>query len=569
MSSALNHAVTDILRFLDAGAAREALARVGTLLAEHPLVPGLYNIRAAVRAALDTPDQAARDRRRAVLLFPTFHQALFNLANAARRSGQTVEALKQYDRVTRIAPGFAGAHNSAGVVLRDSGSWRAALIRFQDATRADPNHGEAHLNFANIQRDLGAYGAAIMSYRRALVLHPAHGTAWSHLGLATQELTDRGAALRFQERAVAVAPTDAEAHRLLANLKRYTSAADPHLSTLHAMLDVPSLVPDDQARLHFALGKAHEDLGGIEQAFEHYRQGNAARKSALGYHLSQHAALLERVKRAFQRPLPVLQFSAEPATRPIFIVGMPRSGTTLIEQVLANHPDVHGAGELQDLSRLAYRYLTREDSDAREGYHPENLAEIRHAYMDEIARLAEGKPVVVDKMPSNFQWIGVIRAALPEARIINTDRDPRAVAWSLYRHYFPSAAQGYAYDLADIAGFYAMYRDLMGFWAEQSPDDILTLNYEAFTEDPESGTRDLLAWCRLAWSDRCLDFHRSSRPVKTASAEQVRRAVYRGSSEAWRRFAPYITAMLGDADPLGFSNTERDPPHPISDKARS
>jgi tetratricopeptide (TPR) repeat protein len=571
MSSALNQAVTDILRLLDAGEAREALARVDALLAEHPMVPGLYNIRAAARAVPDTPHPAVDDRRRAVLLFPAFHQALFNLANAARRSGQTAEALKLYDRVARIAPGFAGGHNSAGALLRDEGHWRKALARFRAATVPDPSHVDAHLNLANIQRDLGAYPAARASYRRALLLRPDHGTAWNHLGIATQEAADRAGAIGVQRRAVTIAPRDVEAHRLLANLKRYSTAGDPHLAMLQSLLDDPTHGLDDRARLHFALGKAHEDLGAIDAAFDHYRQGNASRKSALGYELSQHATLMDRVKRAFPTTLsPRLRTHPEPAVRPVFIVGMPRSGTTLIEQILAGHPDVHAAGELQDLSRLSYRYLPGTPEGGRTEYRSEDLAEIRRAYLDEIAKLAAGKAVVVDKMPGNFQWIGGIRAALPEARIINTDRDPRAVAWSLYRHYFPTAAHGYAYDLADIAGFHALYHDLMEFWARQSPGDILTLGYEAFTEAPEAGTRDLLAWCRLEWSDSCLDFHRAERPVKTASAAQVRRPVYRGSSDVWRRFAPNISAMLGGVDPLGFGDPGPIPTdQSVSDKTLS
>jgi tetratricopeptide (TPR) repeat protein len=558
MPSALNQAVTDILRMLDAGAARKALARVEESLVRHPLVPGLYNIRGAVHAALDAPRLAVDDRRRAVTLYPGFHQGLFNLANTLHRAGQGSEALTLYDRVLMIAPTLATANNNAGVVLRDGGRWRDALTRFQRAVRADPSHVEGYLNLANIQRDLGDYDAAIASYRRSLLLDPGHPTAWSHFGIATQEVTEHAAAIRFQQRAVAVTPKDTESHRQLANLKTYT-AGDPHLTVLGAMLGAPTLGLEDRARLHFALGKAHEDFGEIQTAFEHFRRGNSARKSALGYTLSQHADLFERIRRAFPERAPHAPFATETGIRPIFIVGMARSGTTLVEQVLANHPDAHGAGELQDLSRLAYRYLPTRRGEARLGYGTDDLAEIRRGYLEEISRLAKGKSVVIDKMPSNFQWVGVIRAALPEARIINTDRDPRAVAWSLYRHYFPTAAHGYAYDLDDIAGFFALYRDLMTFWSRQDPSDILTLNYETFTENPVIGTRDLLAWCGLSWSDKCLDFHRSTRPVKTASANQVRRAVYQGSSEAWRRFAPQITEMLGDRDILGFASPGRTP----------
>lgn len=552
MPNDLNQAISRILSRLYAGDGAEALASLNALIDRHPAIPGLFNIRAAAHERLDAPRRAHDDRRRALILHPGFHQALFNLANAAQRAGDPTRALDLFRRVQRIAPDFAPAHNNAGGVNRDLGEWRAALEDFQAATRADPHHVEARLNLANIWRDLSDHEAAITSYKRVLITRPEHATAWSHIGVASQEISNRAEAIQFQRRAVTLAPNAPEPHRHLANLKHYR-ADDPHLATLRALLAEPGTTKEGQAKLRFALAKAHDDFADPAGAFEHYRRGNEARKSAIGYTLDQHAALFARIKRAFAAPPPALAREDEDKARPIFIVGMPRSGTTLVEQVLAAHPDVHGAGELDHLSRLAYRYLPANHPDAPRGYASGDLATLRESYLEEITRLGRGKQMVVDKMPSNFQWIGVIRAAFPEARIVNLSRDPRAVAWSLYRHYFPTRAHGYAYDLGDIAGFHALYRDLMAFWAQRAPGEILDLDYEAFTLDPESGTRALLAHCGLRFSAECLNFHLSNRPVKTSSADQVRRAVYRGSSDAWRRYAPFLQTLLGDDDPLGFT----------------
>jgi tetratricopeptide (TPR) repeat protein len=458
--------------------------------------------------------------------------------------------LSLFRRTLLLAPNLAPAANNQGALLRGLGRRRDAFFCFLNAVRSDPSHVEARHNLANIQRDLGNYQAAIAAYRQVLALNPAHPSAWRHLGIAVQELSDNTAAESCHRRALTIRPDDAETHRQLSNLKHY-QADDPHLTVLRALLSDARANLDDQARLHFALGKAHDDFGDLDTAFEHFRRGNAARKTSLGCRIDQHRALAARIRQAYTEAPPALAPSGKDLVRPIFVVGMPRSGTTLIEQILASHPQVHGAGELDDLSRLAFRHLP---DGTNASYSRADLSAIREAYLAEASLLASGKPVLADKMPTNFLWIGVVRTAFPEARIVNLVRDPRAVAWSLYRHYFPARAHGYAYDLDDIAEFHALYRDLMNFWSELYPGSILDLHYETFVEEAETGTRGLLEYCGLSWNAQCLEFHRSGRPVKTASAGQVRQGIQRGSSDAWRRYQQQILTVLDGRDPLGFGD---------------
>jgi tetratricopeptide (TPR) repeat protein len=555
MNARFHHAVARIVALHEKGASREALAAVNRLLRDNPSVPGLYNIRGGIQATRDALREAFTDRRRALLLKPDFHQALHNLGIGFEHQGASDQALAQYHRAVLVSPGFAPAHNNRGCVLRDLGRRRDALESFTAATRGDPIHAEGYLNLANSHRDLSDYGAARRAYRGALAARPEHGEAWHHLGIASQESTDNQSAAAFHRRALAIRPDHAECHRNLANLREYTSG-HPHLSVMRDLLADPAAADDDRARLNFALAKAHDDFGDTDRSFAYLRDGNAARKAVLGYDIAQHEVLFERIRRAFATPIDHLVPGGGNAVRPIFILGMPRSGTTLIEQILAGHPEVHGAGELEDLSRLAYRYLPLNAASVPSEYSRDDLATLRDAYLAEITRRAASRKVVTDKMPTNFLWIGIIHAVFPRARIINLRRDPRAVAWSIYRHYFPTRAHGYAYDLADIARFHALYGDLMAFWSARAAQSHYELDYEAFTEDPEAGTRALLAYCGLDWSDRCLDFHRANRPVRTASAAQVRRPVYRGSSEAWRRYASHIRATLDGPDLLGFSDAE-------------
>lgn len=555
MTSALISTIARIVALHEQGDSREALDAVGALLRDHPAVPGLYNIRGGIHASLGAPREAFTDRRRALVIKPDFHQALYNHGNGLEHQRDQEQALSHYHRAVLVNPAFAPAHNNRGCVLRNLGQGRDALACFANATHADPLHAEAYLNLANSHRDLNDYGLAHRAYLRALAVRPEHGEAWHHLGIATQESADTRSAAAFHRRALAIRPDHAESHRNLGNLRIYTPG-HPHLAVMRGLLADPATTDDDRARLNFALAKAYDDFGGTDRSFAYLRQGNEKRKAALGYDIAQHEVLFARIRRAFAAPTEPPAINDANAVRPIFILGMPRSGTTMIEQILTSHPEVHGAGELEDLSRLAYRSLPLNETGASSGYSTADLISLRNAYLREITRLAAGKRIVTDKMPTNFLWIGVIHAAFPEARIINLRRDPRAVAWSIYRHYFPTKAHGYAYDLADIVRFHALYRDLMAFWSARAPKSLYQLNYEAFTDDPEAGTRALLAYCGLEWSDRCLDFHHANRPVKTASAAQVRRAVYRGSSEAWRGYAPHILATLGGPDRLGFGEPD-------------
>lgn len=427
MPPSLDKAVADILALHAAGQARRALDSVNALLPRHLEVPGLYNIRGGLHASLGATGAAHKDRRRAVILWPGFHQAYFNLGNMAGASGRPHEALLLQHRAATIEPGFAPALNSRGALLRGLGRWREACGCFLEAARRDPGHAEAIHNLANICRDLGDYPAAATAYRKLLALAPAHQTGWRHLGITAQESTAEGAARTYHRRALAISPDDAEAHRQLANLIRY-APDEPHLAVLRARLRDAERALEDSARLHFALAKAHDDFSDLDGAFAHYRHGNAARKKTLGYDFEQHRDLAAIIKQAFSGAAIELPAGSAIGVRPIFIVGMPRSGTTLIEQVLASHPEVHGAGELNDLTRLAYHHLPGRNGGAPGGYARDDLVAIRDGYLAEAKLLAAGKPVLVDKMPTNFLWLGVIRSALPEARIVNLRRDPRAVA---------------------------------------------------------------------------------------------------------------------------------------------
>ena len=302
--------------------------------------------------------------------------------------------------------------------------------------------------------------------------------------------------------------------------------------------------PDDQIELGFALAKAYDDLDRVDDAYAALKAANDRQRTLSGYRLAEDETLFANIRSAADRLPPVIPEPESASPRPVFVVGMPRSGTSLIEQILASHRDVHGAGELETMNRA----LLSEDGSVDPALiTPAWLRSLGQAYRESLAALAGGRPVVIDKMPLNFRWIGFVAQALPDARFVHVRRDSRAVCWSLYRYYFPDAGLGFANSLDDLAGYYSLYDRLMAFWQERCPAERwYELDYAALTEHQDAETRRLVAFCGLPWDDACLSFHETRRTVRTQSALQVRRAMYRGSSDAWTRYAEHLQPLLAE-----------------------
>ena len=265
------------------------------------------------------------------------------------------------------------------------------------------------------------------------------------------------------------------------------------------------------------------------------------RKKLLNYSIDQDKSLFSELKSAqadlLKNALDIKESSTNPT--PIFILGMPRSGTTLVEQIVSAHSKVNGAGELDHVSKFGGHLVL--DSVLIK---TEAISEFRNKYLSELLKLSNGKQFVTDKMPQNFRFIPLIYAAFPEAKIIHVQRNAAATCWSNYRQYFKSNGLGYCYDLKDVVTYYKLYRDLMKLWQSYYDDRIYNLNYDSLTTDQENQTRKLIKYLRLDWEKACLSPHQNKRSVRTASQQQVRKKVYQGSSEAWRKYEPYLNGAF-------------------------
>lgn len=293
--------------------------------------------------------------------------------------------------------------------------------------------------------------------------------------------------------------------------------------------------------MNFGLAKAYEDLGELELAFAHYEEGNSSRKQLLSYETEKDARLFEQIRAKYSliQPLQIETAESDNFLNPVFIVGMPRSGTTLVEQIISSHSAVLGAGELPFVehfgARLAHGPGTVGNAE---------ILGFRAAYLGALGEYSAGYSMVTDKMPQNFRFLGLIAAALPEAKIIHVKRDKAAVCWANYTKYFASNKLSYCYAIEDIVKYYKLYEALMDFWKHSLGHRIYELDYESLVVDQEVETRSVIQYLGLEWQGQCLRPEDNKRSVATASSNQVRQKVYSGGSQAWRKFAPFLKGAL-------------------------
>jgi len=339
-----------------------------------------------------------------------------------------------------------------------------------------------------------------------------------------------------------IKPDYAEVHLNLSALKNYTYS-DSQMVQMGKLYTNANISVESRCVLCFALAKTSEDLGNLEEAFRYLKEGNALRKKILAYDIIQDEEKYSKIKET-ANSFKNFSFDAsgnENIPTPILILGMPRSGTTLVEQIISNHSQVTAGDELDFLSRFGSG-LAKGEVEVNE----DKLRTVRNQYLNGIKQLSVGRPFVTDKMPSNFFYIGLICIALPEAKIIHVKRNPAATCWSNYKKYFETKTLGYSYNLTDLVHYYRMYQELMLFWGERYPGKIYHLDYEQLTTDQESETKKLIQYLGIDWEDTCLFPEKNKRYVKTASSMQVRKKVYKGSSEEWKKFEKYLDRAFDD-----------------------
>ena len=523
------------------GHIQEALDGVATLIKDYPDEPLLYNIRGACYKEIDKLEKACKSFEKAVDLKPDYSEARYNLGVTLRELGQVDAAIKSYEKALASQHAYPNAHNNLGQILLQSGQPDAAIDHFEWAVAYQPEFFEAHNNLGSSLLALGQVNTAVTHYEKALAIKPDYQIAHNNLGIAYQRLGEIDKAFKSFDRAQTIRTDYAQAHYNLSVLKKYTKN-DKQIFEMESLLSNKDLGQSDRIFICFALAKAYEHLGRKDELFQVLYEGNQLRKKELNYTIERsenHNSIIEKLFNSTPKAL-----SNQVSTkRPIFIVGMLRSGTSLVEQIISSHHEVYGAGELKNLRQIIAPILREHLTDDKKKLSKKTFLSIRQQYLESLSSLNASENVITDKWPLNFRSIGFILSAIPEAKIIHLKRDARAVCWSIYKHYFSDTGNGWAYNFDDLAEFYKLYKGLMGFWHEMFPGKVYDISYEDLTTNQEDETRKLLEYCELEWDNNCLDFHKNKRTVDTASVLQVKQKMYQDSSKAWKEYEKYLQPL--------------------------
>jgi tetratricopeptide (TPR) repeat protein len=571
------------------GRVDEALASFDRAIALKPRYAQALANRGIILQRLDRLEEAQGNLERAIALAPQFAEAHYNLANIFRQRGEREQAIAHYERALVIVPDFAVADNNLGVILSDAGRFADAQARYERALAITPDFAEGHFNLANAFRLQGKLEDAVAHYERAVALMPEFVAAHCNLGVALKEQGKSAEAVARFEHALLIKADYAEVHSNLAAVllelgqlaeakcaigraielepkvpgHYYTlsqigrfAATDPWLAAMEDLAREPLSLPEDaRVELHFALGKAYADVGQHQTSFAHLLAGNALKRRQICYNESATLAMFQDIRNLFTAErVGALQGSGQRSDVPIFVLGMPRSGTTLVEQILACHPQVFGAGELELLPRLVARRGERSGVDLDTA--DLSAARVRRLgteYLASLTLLAPRAQRITDKMPANFALIGFIHLALPEARIIHVKRNAIDTCLSCFSSLF-TAGHLYTYDLEELGRYYRAYQETMEHWQKALPPGvILDVQYEEVVADLDAQARRMLEHCGLPWDDACLAFYEAKRAISTASAAQVRRPVYGTSVGRWRTYRdslqPLLQALNIDLEP--------------------
>ena len=534
----------EVMGFYSSGQMNKALDAVGALIENFPNEYLLFNICGACHSEIGSIQLAIENFKKAISINQDYAEAQYNLGVAYQKTNELDSAAKYYELAINSQHAYPTAHNNLGIIFLRKGQIEFAVKCFEWAIAYSPNYAEAHNNLGSALQELKQFENAKKEFEKAASLNPNYAQAFHNLGILCEIINLPKEAITHYEKTIQINPEFAEAYRNLSKVKKYKKK-DPHIPKILSIYSRKNLNLGDKSRLAFALAQINKDLGNTDEYFKYLNEGNLIKKQEINYSLDDSKNFHSIITTLYSFDQPVLKTSSKKASdiQPIFIVGMPRSGTSLVEQIISSHKAVHGAGELLNFRNILTPILDNHLSENRKSFLQKDFLSIRKKYLDSLTSLKTDEKIITDKMPMNFRLLGFILSAIPEAKIVHLKRDPVATCWSNYNHYF-TAGNGFSFDQEDLSKFYNLYLEIMDLWHELFPNKIYDLCYEDLTMDQENETRKLLKYCELEWDNNCLDFHKNKRGVLTASSAQVRKKMYQGSSNDWKEYEKYLEPLI-------------------------
>tara|TARA_B100000700_G_scaffold309512_1_gene388758 strand:- start:209 stop:1732 length:1524 start_codon:yes stop_codon:yes gene_type:complete len=499
----LQKKIQDVVNLYKSKKYSEAVALCKELIESNPKIGFLYNLMGIIMFELNRLDEAIDFYKKGIKVEPNFALIYSNLGNVYKSQNKIDEAEKNYKKAIDIDKKIPEPHNNLGNLLRTENKYEEAIKSYNKAIEINNNFFWAYYNLATTYTALGNYKKAN----------------------------------EFLEKTIKINPFFCPAHRSLSRVKKY-KINDKHLHEMQKIYKNKNINEIQKKELAFAIGKAYEDIGDYISSFEYYKEGNHLHRKLINFSIDDEKKDFDSIKEIYSfELLKKVEKNNKVTPKIIFIIGMPRSGTTLVEQIISSHPEVYGCDELNFIPDLYEKNINVNKLDQK------ILLDIGNEYISKINKVSNNSLVVTDKLPINFKWLGFIKLILPNSKIIHCIRNSKDNCFSIFKSFFPSKIN-FAFKIEEIVEFYNLYLELMEHWNKVIPNDIFNIRYENIIKNPDIEIKKIINACELKWNDQCLKFYNNKRPIKTSSDTQARSKIYSTSINSWEKYEKNLNKYL-------------------------
>jgi tetratricopeptide (TPR) repeat protein len=524
-----------------------ALKNVKKAIGLNPKNPQ-YNYNCAeIYKALKKNENAIKYYKKAISLNPNYTAAFNNLGNMFRDEKKYKESVEYLKHAVKLNGNLAVGYHNLGLSYKELKDYKNALFCFEKAISINPNLAEPYSDIGVILKNVNQHDKAMNYFKKALSVDPNFFFAKYNIGLTLKELGEKEEAIKYFEEALSIEPASPETHHNLSLLNSKIKNA----TIIEKYLSNPALNDNDAAIYHYSLGAIYDKDNNFDNAFMHYHKANQLERKKIDYSTERHSLFVDNLIEIYTKSFfNGLKIQGSDSIVPIFIVGMPRSGTTLVEQIVSSHPDVFGAGELLLLVNSEENIIKQIDSNVP---YPKCMTEITDSiakdisnqHLSKLEQYSSQSKHVVDKLPHNFLRIGLIKILFPNARIIHCQRDPLDTCVSIFLNRFAlPVGNEFTFDLTELAKYYLDYQRLMMHWQSIFSEEIYDMRYEELVHNQENISKELIEYIGLEWDENCLDFYKNERAVKTMSFHQVRQKIYTGSVKRWKRYQKFLSPLI-------------------------